>query len=191
MRLTSILTPSREIEIMEFGKQLFEDYFSKRIDKETLIAKLGVNEENFHIMLCEEMEKNMCQQDPVMAEYLMYALVIWFWDENNIGKRPVNYFLKLLNELVVCDWHKQHEDIVDMLQRISDESSIEPLYQTMYLKLQYLEWDDNYSLQKRCTRAIAGIGGEKTLDYLVKMLYSIYVYNRHLHIRCRKHYQYF
>ena len=151
---------------MEFGKQLFEDYFSKRIDKETLIAKLGVNEENFHIMLCEEMEKNMCQQDPVMAEYLMYALVIWFWDENNIGKRPVNYFLKLLNELVVCDWHKQHEDIVDMLQRISDESSIEPLYQTMYLKLQYLEWDDNYSLQKRCTRAIAGIGGEKAIGHL-------------------------
>lgn len=151
---------------MGLEKKIFEEFFSKQIDKETFIAKLGMNEKDFHIRLCEELEKNMVQKDSVVAEYLMYALSIWVWQMNNIENRPVNYFLKVLNRLVLYDWHKQHEDIVDILQAISDESSIEPLYQTIYLRLQYLEWDDNYSLQKRCTRAIASIGGEKAIGYL-------------------------
>ena len=151
---------------MEIEKKIFEDFFSKKIDKDLFIAKLGVNEKEFPVELYKEIEKNMVQQDPVMSEYLVYALSIWVWDKENFGKRPVKYFLKLLNELVLYDWHKQHETIVDILQIISDESSIEPLYQTMYLKLQYLEWDDSYSLQKRCIRAITSIGGEKAVGYL-------------------------
>ena len=151
---------------MGFEKKIFDDYFSNQINVENFITSLGIDDKGFHIKLHEELEKNIVQRDSQMLEFLIYALMLWEEKGSNVENITLNFFLEILNELVLYGWHEQHENIVNLLQMISDESSIEPLYNTIYLNLQYLEWDDNYSLQKKCIRVVASIGGEKAIGCL-------------------------
>ena len=78
-------------------------------------------------------------------------------------------YADVLNELLISDWHYQHENIVLLLQRISSVESLEYLYNAMDLHLQYLEWDDNYAFEVKCVRAIYQIGKEKSVPYLKEL----------------------
>lgn len=70
------------------------------------------------------------------------------------------------------DWHTKHEDIVFLLQELSQESSLSYLEKAVDMKLAYLEWDDNYAFEKRCIRAVFYIGKEKSREFLKKMTLS-------------------
>lgn len=72
------------------------------------------------------------KQDSEMLEFLVYALMLWEEKGNSSDKLPLGYFTDILNELLLCDWHTQHENIVTLLQKISAECSVEPLYQAIY-----------------------------------------------------------
>lgn len=75
----------------------------------------------------------------------------------------------ILNQLIVSDWHYKHEDITWILQQISSYESIKFLYDAIELKPQYLAWNDNYTFEVKCVRAVYYIGKEKAFPYLEKL----------------------
>lgn len=150
----------------EMHDLIFEEYFANKISEETLIKTLGIHDKEFPVNLRAEMEKVCAEQNSKRLEILVYALFLWEETCTNAAKMSLSYFVDILKKLLLCSWHKQHENIVGLLQKIADEGSLECLYHAIYLKLQYLEWDDNYSFQVRCVRAISSIGGEKATQYL-------------------------
>ena len=46
------------------------------------------------------------------------------------------------------DWHNQHENLVNLIQKISHESSMLFWEKAIGMNLAYMEWDDNYSFEK-------------------------------------------
>ncbi len=95
-----------------------------------------------------------------VEEFIYLTFVFEFFDKR---------ILDVSNRLLICDWHYKHEDIVWILQKISSCDSIEYLYKAIKLQLQYLAWDDNYTFEVKCVRAIYYIGKEKTFPYLKKL----------------------
>lgn len=147
-------------------KILYQKYFSNKISEETLAEQLKLSEKDFPLVVQGKMEQDLDEKDAVMLEYHLYSVFMWEERINPEKREPLDFFTDILNRLLLCDWHKQHEDIVTLLQKISAESSVDVLYKAIYLKLPYLEWDDNFSYQKKCVRAINHIGGENARRYL-------------------------
>lgn len=151
---------------MSMSKKTFLKYFDNKITLETLMKEIGINDNGFAAKLYKNLEEELETQDYEMLEFLIYALMIWEEKENDANGLTIKYFKKILNSLIVCEWHEQHENIVMLIQKISDEDSIEYLFNAIHLKLSYLEWDDNYSFQTKCIRAIGNIGGKNAINYL-------------------------
>lgn len=96
-----------------------------------------------------------------MVEELIYLTFVFeFFDDKIVD---------VVNQLLVSDWHYKHEDITWILQRISSYESIKFLYDAIELHPQYLAWNDNYTFEVKCVRAIYHIGKEKAIPYLEKL----------------------
>ena len=150
---------------MNLSRNIFEDYFNKKISYPTLENEIGINNAEFPVALHNEIKSTTEKQDSEMLEFLLYALILW--NEKNIEKATaLEYFSPILNELIISEWHTQHENIVMLIQQIGKEESVEYLNKAIYLQLEYLEWDDNYVFECKCVRAIARIGGPKAVNAL-------------------------
>lgn len=150
-------------------KLLYQDYFSNKISEEILAKELKLSDKAFLFSVHEKMEKDLVEKEAQMLEYHVYSVFLWEAHVSRENSETLASLVDILNRLLLCDWHKQHENIVILLQKISSESSVEILYQAIYLPLEYLKWDDNFSFQKRCVRAIAAIQGAQAIMALQKL----------------------
>lgn len=150
-------------------KILYQDYFSNKISVETLAEQLKISDKDFLHVVHEKLDKDLDEQNSEMLEYHIYAVFLWEERVSAGERKPLASLADILNRLLLCDWHKQHENIVTMLQKIFAESSVDVLYQAIYLPLEYLEWDDNLSFQKRCVRAIAAIRDARAIIALQRL----------------------
>ena len=78
-------------------------------------------------------------------------------------------YINILHELLISNWHYQHENIVWILQKVSSFDSVKYLYDAIELNSPYLEDDENCAFKVKCVRAIYQIGREKSVFYLKKL----------------------
>lgn len=71
-------------------------------------------------------------------------------------------FVPYLIELIEANWHKRHEDIAGCLQHSKDNRATPALLRTAMRKFDYLEYDNSYSLARKCTWALADIGTKES-----------------------------
>ncbi|GFI16476.1 hypothetical protein IMSAGC009_01641 [Lachnospiraceae bacterium] len=145
---------------MNLSKDLFLRYFSNKITQNELYVSIGVNDIEFEHFLLTELIHAYKQEDAEMIEYLIFTI---FLAEEKLN---IASFLDILNKLILCRWHKKHEDIALLLQKIRISESVEYLYKAVFLKPAYLEWDDNYAFEKKCIHAIAKCGNQEAVDKL-------------------------
>ncbi len=74
--------------------------------------------------------------------------------------------LLLLCEIFEHDWHYRHEDIARSFQLIKNPITSKSLFNVAFSNYEYINWDDNYPLQRKCTWALADIGTEQAKKYL-------------------------
>lgn len=154
---------------MNCSPKPFLEYFEKKIEKEELINQIGFQEDSFAKQLFDDLVETIYCHDSYMLEFLIIELFLWEENITSLSNNSFEYFTDLLNLLITCNWHQQHENIVMLLQKNDSESSVVYLCFAVYLKLPYLEWDENYSFQVKCVRAIGHIGGEKAISCLKQL----------------------
>jgi len=66
----------------------------------------------------------------------------------------------LLANALPMTWHTRHEDIVNALQDAKDPNTVDALYAAALATHEYLEFDENFGLARKCTWALADIGTE-------------------------------
>ena len=69
-----------------------------------------------------------------------------------------NELSEILASALPLPWHYRHEDIVQALQKIKDPSSVDVLFETAFVKYDYLAYDELFGLARKCTWALADIG---------------------------------
>jgi hypothetical protein len=78
---------------------------------------------------------------------------------------------ELLADVLVADWHFRHEDVAHAIQDLKCASAVKALERRASSNPNYLEWDENHALARKCTWALADIGtddAEQALQRLSK-----------------------
>ena len=78
-------------------------------------------------------------------------------------------FVPLLIELLESDWHFRHEDIALALQWSKDNRATNSLLKTAKIKFDYLNYDDSYSLARKCVWALTDIGTDESKQALFEL----------------------
>ncbi|WP_425100659.1 hypothetical protein [Tropicibacter sp. S64] len=65
---------------------------------------------------------------------------------------------ELLADVLLEDWHFRHEDVALAIQDLKCTCAIEALERRASSNPNYLEWDENHALARKCTWALADIG---------------------------------
>jgi hypothetical protein len=60
--------------------------------------------------------------------------------------------------LAEAPWHQRHEDVVRALQQLRSPEAIGALERTAFSTYEYLAYDEDFGLARKCTWALADIG---------------------------------
>jgi hypothetical protein len=80
----------------------------------------------------------------------------------NTNPKYANIFCELLGE----SWHYQHEDLVSLLQGMKDPDTVDCLYNSALAKPEYMDYDDSYSLARKCIHALGDINTDYAREKL-------------------------
>lgn len=134
---------------------LIELYMRKKINKDSLIQEY---KKNFgFIDICYELNLSIKKKDPEFLDCILYL--------GDVIKYKYNC-IYLLEKLILEKWHYKHEDLARLLQEYKSPSSVDVLYLASNLNLEYLDFDDNYSLAIKCIWGISCIGNENAIGKL-------------------------
>ncbi|OYO76094.1 hypothetical protein CG709_16315 [Lachnotalea glycerini] len=134
----------------------------KNMQKVEFLMLEGVSENNINDDVYKELIKAIDDKDSSRVDDLIYLIFCFkLFDAK---------FIELLNNLLVCDWHKQHENIAILLQKLKSPSSVKVLFETATKEFKYLEYDEFYALAVKCIWALGDIGTEQAKENLKLLL---------------------
>ncbi len=67
---------------------------------------------------------------------------------------------EVLCELILQDWHMQHENIAMVLQNLRLPGTVDCLYRAALVEFPYLDYDESYALGVKCLYALQAIGSD-------------------------------
>ncbi len=88
----------------------------------------------------------------------------------DVGLRPE--FAPPLIQLLDLPVHRRHEDIVVGLQQLKDPRAVDSLYRAVFIKHEYLNYDNFFGLARKCTWALADIGTTEARSQLSQLASS-------------------
>lgn len=95
------------------------------------------------------LERALAERNADDVEYTLSVGALFdLFTENSVS---------ILCKLLVSESHTRHEDIARYLQDLKSPKSIESLYAAALLKLDYLDFDENFALARKCTWALSAI----------------------------------
>ena len=144
-------------------KKLVMGLVLKSITKEEFLKEYPVDIQQDKQYVTKVLKDALIRKDPDDVEH---ALLLGFSFEFEEGVVPV------LCELIVQDWHFKHEDMARLLQDFKRPDSIESLYKTALMELDYLDYDDSYALAVKCIWALGGIDTDSSRDKLRQLALS-------------------
>ncbi len=125
---------------------------------EQLMNELGIDKQTINECIKQILLQGEQMQDSESIEDGIYLLFAY---ENYSSS-----FVDILNKLMLCEWHKEHENIAMLLQRLKSPKSIGVLYETANKQFKYLEYDEFFALAVKC---IWGLGDIGTLESYIKL----------------------
>jgi hypothetical protein len=78
----------------------------------------------------------------------------------------------MLSKLLLEEWHYRHEDITTILQDLKSPKSSDALYDRALVKPVYMNYDESYSLARKCIHALGDINTEYSRDKLILLAAS-------------------
>ncbi|RFM25561.1 HEAT repeat domain-containing protein [Deminuibacter soli] len=110
------------------------------------------------VIVLDGVEKACIEKDP---EGIEYQLLLGF-----LFDCFTEQFSSLLCKLLGEEWHYKHEDIVFILQKLKSPNTVECLYNRALNKPAYMDYDDSYSLARKCIYALGDINTEPAREKL-------------------------
>lgn len=127
-----------------------------KISKEEFLEKNNITDiENIIMKGLYDAYEN---EDAEHADIFIYLIFVY--------ELYVESYVNILNDLLVCGWHYQHENIAMILKKIKSPSSVEYLYREILTRREYLDYNDNESKIVKCLWALGEIGTENALQQL-------------------------
>ena len=134
------------------------DVCAKRITREEMQCKLNMTEEDVVDYTVDLLKMCLERKDAELTEYTVILTFIY----NEYRDRYVD----LYNNLLLCDWHRRHEDIAFELELAKSPTSVDCLYKTVFAEYDYLDYDEFYVLATKCIWGLGEIRTEEAIEKL-------------------------
>lgn len=144
--------------MIEKIKKYILDIIAERITREDMQKELNMTEKEVFEYSIEMMKSSLAKEDATLLEYAIYLTYIY--------EEHLKDYVYLLNRLLICGWHYSHEDIAWQLQQAKSPTSIKYLYDTVYAKYDYLDYDEAYALAVKCIWGLGDIRTEEAIERL-------------------------
>jgi hypothetical protein len=130
----------------------------KQLSREQFLAKFPSAPADRELAVLERLQNAYDTQDEDGTQYsVLIGHVLGF----------SNVHVPLLCNLLDCDWHHSHEDIVSALDRLRDARAIPFLKRIALKNLPYLDYESDYrALSNRAMWALTKIGDESAVAAL-------------------------
>lgn len=139
-------------------RELIKEFYLGKILQDEFIKRFPKNIDNDGIYIKQLLYSAYEEKNPEDIEYILGVAGVFDLIQDN--------YIEILCKLLASDWHYMHEDIARYLQRIKSEESIEVLYKTVFTKFDYLEYDNSYSLARKCMWALGDICTNQAIQKL-------------------------
>jgi hypothetical protein len=110
------------------------------------------------------LESSLISKD---SDDVTYALLLGF----SIDAFSQGYS-RILCKLLLEGWHYKHEDIILILQKLKDPASVNCLYQSALMHLDYLDYDETHALARKAIHALADINTDEARQKLALLAES-------------------
>lgn len=109
------------------------------------------------------LQKAVRQKDPDKFEEALNACFPMHYSEG---------LCKLLADVLEADWHFRHEDVARAIRNLKCACAVEALERRASRNPEYLVWDKNHALARKCTWALADIGTYEAKQALERLSLS-------------------
>jgi hypothetical protein len=139
-------------------KKLILDFSLTTITKDDFLTQYPMDLNRVNNYVLETLEQAYLDKN---GDDVEYALLLGF--SFNVFSDD---FVDILCKIIIEKWHNKHEDIALILQKLKSPKSVDCLYQTALMKLDYLSYDDTYALARKCIHALGDINTEASRNKL-------------------------
>lgn len=149
-------------------KRIDDEYvdmlMSGKITKEKFLKLINVKEADLFDEIYEFINFSVLEESCENVEIAIHLIFLY-----NLNS---NAFVKIFNNMLISDWHEEHENLAILLQQLRNESSVKYLYEAIGQKHDYLEWDYNHAFEVKCIWALGDIGNVDAKEKLSFLLNS-------------------
>lgn len=136
---------------------------SEKLEPREILERFGADTDDAHAFCLSLLQQVAEKKD---AEELEYALILC----SSLNAYDESY-IDLLIELSGADWHKQHENIVQILQQLKNPKAVDALYHLTQWLPEYMNYDEeNRSLARKALFALGDTPGEEAKQTIQKLL---------------------
>lgn len=147
-------------------RRLIIDLSLQKITSDKFIDYFNFKGENIKDYILKVLREGYFKKN---EEDIEYGLLMYFsLNRFNFDKSNIIF----LGNLLLEKWHNSHEDIVMIMQKLKDPSSIPFLEKAIYLNLDYLSYNNNESLIRKCAFALGDINTPESKEVINKLLQS-------------------
>jgi hypothetical protein len=134
---------------------LMKKYWDKELTQDNLLneyaGKFSTED------LIKALEQNYSEKEAAATESIFHLGFTF----NLFTKETVSILCKYLTE---C-WHKRHEDIASILQKLKDENSISSIVKAVHINCDYW-YDDGDAFIRKCIYVLSDINTKDSLEQL-------------------------
>jgi hypothetical protein len=140
-------------------KEALQNLINEQVGQSDFLRLYGIGFDDVPLEVSKLLRQAIAQRD---GDGVECALLLGF-----SFAFPID-IVGLVNQLVSENWHTCHEDMLGILQRHHDPSSVSSIKQAIQLKpsLAYLDYDDYGSYYKKCLWALSAIGTPEAISII-------------------------
>ncbi|MGG6231992.1 hypothetical protein [Tenacibaculum sp. SDUM215027] len=98
---------------------------------------------------------------------LAFCITVCFYDGTD------NEYIDFFEEIILADWHEEHEDVVDIVRSFKDDRFTESLKEIAVKEEIYRKYDDeNESTLRKCVHALKAINSPKSNQIIKELIDS-------------------
>lgn len=137
-----------------------EDGFSlvlKTLSTDGFFKKYSIGKEDVSEVINKNLVYALSKRDEV---YLESILLIGF----KFGFSKIQN--EILSELLFCDWHYSHEDIVSIMDGFHCNKNAQHFYNICFCEFEYLDYDESFNLARKAIYGLVHLNTIDSVNYL-------------------------
>jgi hypothetical protein len=138
-------------------RTLILDLCLERISESEFLARFPVNPRTEPGYITHELQNALQTRDAAAVECATLLGFRYGFSSESAG---------ILCELILADWHNQHENIAMALQQLRDPATVDCLYEAASMTFAYLDYDESHALAVKCIWALSAINTALAIERL-------------------------